>query len=186
MMKQAHIVVASAAVSVTLAFGGLATTTAAGAATTAPKAGASTSCLANHDDEWPDWVNGQPAGFDAGDNGGVYLWHDTSGWHLRVTHKTDDRVYVSGTILTRGVFSDLEGVQLERNDHFEVSPGHDAVSFQFNNYGHIDGLDFRTHCAPALQFNFQADGHQLPASRVVIGHEDRHPDTDPFTIWRTR
>lgn len=29
------------------------------------------------DDEWPDWVNEQPADFDAGDSGGVYLWHTT-------------------------------------------------------------------------------------------------------------
>jgi hypothetical protein len=186
MKKPTHLVVATAAVSVTLALGGLATATTAGAATAGPKPGAAASCLGNRDDEWPDWVNGQPAGFDAGDNGGVYLWHDASGWHLRVTHKTDDRVSVRGTIVSRGVFSDLEGVLLERSDHFEVSPDHHAVSFQFMNYGHIDGLDFRTHCAPALAFNFQADGHELPAQRVVIGHQDRHPDTDPFTVWRTR
>jgi hypothetical protein len=186
MIKEKHIAVATAAVGVALAFGGLATATTAGAATTTPKAGATAPCLANRDDEWPDWVNGQPAGFEAGANGGVYLWHDTSGWHLRVTHKTDDRVSFGGTIVTRGMFSDVEGVMLERGDQFEVSPDHHAITFRFMNYGHIDGLDFRTHCAPALEFSFQADGHQLPANRAVIGHEDRHPDTDPFPVWRTR
>lgn len=185
MMKQKQIGVVAAAVAVALMFAGLATATTAGATTTPPKAGAP-ACLANHDDEWPDWVNGQPAGFEAGDNGGVYLWHDDAGWHVRVTHKTDDRVTFAGTIATRGVVSDVAGVLLERDDHFEVSPDHHAITFRFMNYGHIDGLDFRTHCAPALAFSFQADGHQLPANRAVIGHEDRRPDTDPFVIWRNQ
>ncbi len=185
MTKLRRLGAATAAVTVAIALGVLASTATAGA-TPAPKAGAAAPCLANHDDEWPDWVNGQPAGFDAGDNGGVYLWHDDAGWHLRVTHKTDDRVSFAGTIVTHGVFSDVSGVRLEGNDHFDVSADRHAVTFQFMNYGHVDGLDFRTHCAPALGFNFQADSHQLPANRVVIGHRDLHPGTDPFTIWRNR
>ena len=177
---------AAIAVGAAITLAGFAASTAAGAATTRASATPNRTCLGNHDDEWPDWVTGQPAGYQAGADGGVYLWHDATGWNVRVTHKTDDRLYVSGTILTSGVFDNVQGVALERNDHFTVSPDRHAITFRFNNYGHIDGLDFTTHCAPALLLNFGADGHELPANRVVIGHDDTHPDTDPFTIWRTQ
>src|SRR5579871_6393390 len=67
-------------------------TTAPAASVAAPSsASASTSgCDTNRDDAWPDVANGVPAGFDAGDTGGVYLWHGPDGWHLRVTHRGDD------------------------------------------------------------------------------------------------
>ena len=142
------------------------------------------SCRLVRDDEWPDWVNGKPAGFDAGDNGGVYLWHDADGFHLRVTHKTDDKAFVAGSIHTSGALVDVSGVALEGGDQFAVGPDHHEVTFRFVNYGHIDGLDFHTRCAPALTMGFRADGHTLPIGRVVIGHLDGHPDTDPFTIAR--
>jgi hypothetical protein len=149
-----------------------------------PNANTAPSCRLVRDDQWPDWVNGQPAGFDAGDSGGVYLWHDTNGFHLRVTHKTDDKAFFAGTLHTSGAFADVTGVALEGNDHFSVGPDHHEITFRFVNYGHVDGLDFHTRCAPAVTMGFSADGHNLPANRVVIGHLDRHPATNPFTIVR--
>ncbi|MBV8951968.1 MAG: hypothetical protein JOZ99_13910 [Actinobacteria bacterium] len=179
-----------------LVAGGMVAATAMGAsvalagpasATTQPKPKSVTAqqCLGNHDDAWPDWVNGRPAGLDAGDNGGVYLWHDTGGWHLVVTHRGDDRKSVSGVIQTRGRFFDVHGVALEKDDKLAVSKDHHRVAFRFVNYGHIDGLTFKTVCAPRLGLGFKADGHRLGADRVVIGHDGRHPASDPFTIART-
>jgi hypothetical protein len=174
----------AALVSAAMVLGGAAIAAAPAGAVTRPAA--APSCAANHDDEWPDWVNGVPAGFEAGANGGVYIWHDGDGWHVRVTHKTDDRLSVSGILHTSGVFFDVDGVATERGDRVEVSPDHHTITFQFNNFGHIDGLDFRTYCAPAIGMGFNADGHWMPANRVVIGHGDHHPDSNPFRIVRTR
>jgi hypothetical protein len=138
------------------------------------------------DDAWPDWVNGRPAGFDVGDNGGVYLWHDAAGFHLRVTHKTHGTAVFTGSLSTRGVFADVGGVALEQDDHVTVGADDHLIGFRFVNHGHIDGLDFHTRCAPALTMTFRADGHTLPADRIIVGHFDRHPGTDPFTIDRAR
>src|SRR5207302_943048 len=33
-------------------------------------------CSIGHDGPWPASVQGRPRGFDAGDKGGVYMWHD--------------------------------------------------------------------------------------------------------------
>lgn len=157
----------------------------ASAATQAkPKPADGKQCLGSHDDEWPDWANGKPAGVDAGDNGGVYVWHTSDGWHLVVTHRGDDKKVFAGVIRTPGSLVDVHGVALERDDKVVVSRNDHQLAFRFRNYGHIDGLTFKTVCAPRLVLGFNADGHRLPANRVVVGHLDRHPERDPFTITR--
>jgi hypothetical protein len=170
-------------------------TTAAPAAPAAPAAGATADpagtdpadgrCLPpGHDDSWPRYVQGKPDNFEAGGPGGVYVWHDAEGWHLRVTHRTDEKAVFTGTIATRGRLVDVHGVALEGNDWLKVGPHQHELRFSFNNYGHIDGIDFRTACAPALAFSFQRGGIEVPAGHVFLGDEARHPDSDPFRIAR--
>jgi hypothetical protein len=137
------------------------------------------------DGGWPAEVEGRPVGFDANDPGGVYLWHDATGWHLRVTHRGDERQVYSGSLVTSGTFSDVDAVRLEHDDSFTVGPDGHVLTFRFVNYGGVDGLDFRTHCAEGIGFDLRGDGRSLPASDVYVGHDGDHPASDPFTIRRT-
>ena len=41
---------------------------------------------------WPASVQGQPLTLKAGARAGDYLWHNTTGWHIRVTHRATARV----------------------------------------------------------------------------------------------
>ena len=150
---------------------------AAHADTTAP----SPTCLPNNaDDRWPVWVDGQPPR-----SAGVSLWHDDNGWHVRVTHNSlHDRVF-SGEIATTGTLVNVKGVRLEKNDALKVGPNGHALVFRFNNYGHIDGFDFNTKCAPALEFGFLTDGHRVARDRITIGAGQHHPATNPFDVKRT-
>ena len=145
-----------------------------------PTPTASSTCLPNgHDDMWPLWTDGNP-----GRNPGVTVYHDTHGWHLRVTHNSlHDRTF-SGEILTTGVLQNVKGVSLEKNDYIKVAPGGHGLVFRFNNYGHTDGIDFTTKCAPSLGFGFTSDGHVVPAKNIAIGVTSRHPANDPFVIKR--
>ena len=110
------------------------------------------------------------------------MWHDGTGWHLRVTHKTDARRVFSGTIVTAGRFVGVSSVRLEGHDSRTVSADHHTIAFRFENHGAIDGLNFRTRCAPSITFTFVSDGKVLPASKVTIGHDGVNPASDPFTI----
>jgi len=140
-----------------------------------------TTCLPNNAaDTWPVWAEGQPPR-----TAGVMLWHDTNGWHLRVTHNSlHDRVF-SGEIATKGTLVNVAGYKLERNDSLKVGSNGHALGFRFNNYGHIDGFDFSTTCAPALEFGFLTDGHLVATGRISIGAGQHHPATNPFVIKRT-
>jgi len=161
---------------------------AAPSSATVPAAPTSTdrNCLGVHDDAWPAWTQGRPDGFSAGDTGGVYMWHDAYGWHIRVTHATGDESTFSGRIVTTGHLVDVHAIALEKNDALTVSAGGHAVAFRFENYGHIDGLDFHTRCAPSIVFSYTRAGHRLPADRVFVGDHKVNPATDPFRITRTK
>jgi hypothetical protein len=152
-------------------------------ASSAP-ASRSGTCDATVDDQWPDKANGRPAGLDANDLGGVYLWHDQDGWHLRVTHRGDDAKVLTGTIWTGGTFGKPTPVKLEKDDKVAVGPENHVMTFRFVNYGGIDGIDFTTHCADALHINFKVDGHELALDRVFVGHTSFHPLSMPFVIDR--
>jgi hypothetical protein len=151
----------------------------AAAATTGPTA--SSTCLpAHHDDAWPLYAQGRPA-----HDPGVRVWHDRTGWHVRVTHNTiHDRVF-SGEIATKGQLVNVHAIRLERNDYVKVGADKHTLVFRFNNYGGEDGFDFVTKCAPSLEFGFVTDGHRVPTNRIAIGVTERHPGGNPFVIKRT-
>ncbi|HEX7522520.1 MAG TPA: hypothetical protein VF441_10745 [Acidimicrobiia bacterium] len=157
----------------------------AGSASAAVEPGAAkTAKAAACSDTWPASVQGRPIGLNAGDTGGVYLWHDGSGWHLRVTHKGDHEHSFTGAIATKGNLA-VRRVADEQADKAGVTGGGHALWFRFQNYGRMDGIDFRSTCAPSIHIELRGDGHNLPASRVFVGRNDTHPANVPFTIART-
>lgn len=169
------------AVGVTLVGASLIGTAGAAVAKSSP---AATKCSVVTDDNWPGIVQGRPAGINPLTTAAVYMWHDGNGWHIRVTHHTTNLRTFAGQLTTSGTFANVSPVQLEKNDQFSVSSDHHSITFLFKNYGHIDGLNFHTRCAPSISFSFQSDGSEAPPSKIVIGHSGVHPPTDPFTISR--
>lgn len=142
-------------------------------------------CLTSADDgRWPLFADGRPVGLDAGGPAADYLWHDADGWHLRVTHQNDHHQVWTGVLTTTGTFADVDAVRLEHNDYVTVGPDKHTLYFRFNNYGGIDGFDFRTHCAPGIRFDLRADGAVVNPTEVIIGHGQHNPAKVPFSILR--
>jgi hypothetical protein len=148
--------------------------------------GAATSaCTVKTDDHWAPRVQGEPAGINPKTSAATYMWHDASGWHIRVTHHTTNLKSFSGQITTAGTFAKAKPVHLEKADSFVVSADGHSRSFMFKNHGYIDGVDFHTRCAPSVKFAFQSDGKATPKARIIIGKKSVHPKHNPFTINRT-
>lgn len=141
-------------------------------------------CATTNAERWPAWANGRPAGVDPKTAAGAYMWHDGTGWHIRVTHRHDARRTFSGRLMTSGRFFGVMPVRLEGHDTLNVSPDHHTITFRFGNYGAIDGLNFRARCAPSIGFGFGSDGKMMPADKVTIGHSAVNPATNPFEISR--
>jgi hypothetical protein len=171
------------------------TNTATGGST---NTGASTNTAPKHVCDDGSWtgagtsVQGRPAGFDAGDAGRTYVWHDTRGWHLRTTDATAGPHHYSGTIATStgAHFSDVDKVHLDPGDQLYVDD-HNVLHYSFTTYQGIDGINFRvTACDgdrehETLGFFLQKDTHNDTPANVDLGRDAHHPSSDPFTVSRT-
>jgi hypothetical protein len=131
---------------------------------------------------WPARVQGAPS-VHAGSAAGDYLWHDATGWHLRVTHVGTSTVGFSGTIRANKPLH-VRGYKLETEDKFTVSADGLSVSYRFVNHGGLDGLDFTTECATRLGVTARMNGALLPARRIWVGRYGHHPLGNPFAILR--
>jgi hypothetical protein len=141
---------------------------------------ASTTCTAGH---WPASVQGVPTLWHAGARAGDYIWHDSTGWHVRVTHATSSRLVFTGRIVSSAPL-DAFPVKLEGRDTIALSADRRVIAYRLINYGHVDGFNFRTACATSLTFYGAAAGTRLPTTRIWIGHGNRHPLQNPFTVHR--
>ena len=160
---------------------------AADAATPSTTASKAPSAVAKACDEtaWQAKVQGRPA-FHPGAAGGDYVWHDTNGFHLRVTHHGTEKVVYSGQILASAAMR-LDPVHLEGRDFAVLSADHRYLTFRFYNYGRTDGVNFHTDCAAALQVRFlHANGHPISTQRVNLGAKSAHPAKVPFLVHRVK
>jgi hypothetical protein len=142
----------------------------------------------NTDANWPGYVQGEPDGFDAGDDG-AYLWHNpTGGWGLRVSHPElpgkANRVVFTGTIVSKGKIGNLAKVRDEKGDVVKVGAKGHVLRFRFVDYGGVDGVDFTTTCTPGLRVALKADRTAMPTQFVHLGDRNTHPGTNPFRIRR--
>jgi hypothetical protein len=170
-------------------------TTAASAVLTAATPAASPSSTACDDGRWhgPDGIDveGRPDRFDAGDSGAAYVWHDSSGWHLRTTDAARGAHHYTGTITASpgASFTALRPVRNERDDHVWVA-GDGALHYDLVTYRGIDGFDFRVsacagaHDHEALRFSMDYDGREQDTARIKLGDRKQHPPAATFTVWR--
>ncbi len=162
-----------------LAMGAIGLAVPAAAAATTPSAAACDKA------PWAAKVQGAPRGFGAGSPSGDYLWHDSRGFHLRVTHggTHDQRVY-SGQVTSSAPMK-IDPVKLEKGDTVKLSANHRTLVFVFANRGYIDGVNFHTYCASSLAVSrLHVGSRNLPASHVYLGAHRAHPAHVPFTVHR--
>jgi len=158
---------------------------AAGLTGLAAPAGASTPSPSTCDKApWEAAVQGRPAGFGAGSPTGDYLWHNKTGFHLRVTHAKKDRRVYTGEIRASAPMR-LERVRLEKGDQVILSHSRRIILFRFSNHGFIDGINFHTDCATSVTVShLRVAGHHLATSHVYLGAKKAHPADIPFTVHR--
>jgi hypothetical protein len=154
------------------------------AASPAPSTATPPTAAVCTDGHWPASVQGVPTLFKAGAAAGDYIWHDSTGWHLRVTHRGTARVVFSGRIVSSAAITYARAVRLEGSDFIALSADHKTLTYRFTNFGRVDGLNFRTACARRVTFAGSMGASKLPVGRIWIGHGNRHPLQNPFAVTR--
>jgi hypothetical protein len=162
-----------------IAIGALGLAAPSGATTPSPTA---TACDRT---PWEVTVQGAPAGFGAGSPSGDYLWHDPSGFHLRVTHGRNHDLRLYTGAITSSSAMRMDPVRLEKGDTATLSADHRTLVFAFANHGYIDGVNFHTDCASTLTVSRLHIGSQnLAPGDVYLGATRAHPAAVPFTVHR--
>lgn len=119
--------------------------------------------------------------------GDAWIWHNRNGWHLRVRHKGSAKFTFTGTITSNdGKPIDVRAYRLEakHGDTFSVSADKTQVTFLFNNYGALDGLDMNMHCSASVTFALSAAGAVMNPDRIHLGKARIAAFTSPVTIDR--
>ena len=134
----------------------------------------------------PPSIQGKPASFKAGLSRGYWIWHDGSGWHLRVTKKATDKkpVVFSGKIHTNRS-SVAKAVRFDAKDRLHVSRNHHNIAFRLVNHGAVDGIDWVASCSERTTFTLRVNGHRITPTRIHLGSADAHPAHAHFMIRRT-
>ena len=148
------------------------------AATATTATTTTTTCSETH---WPASVQGVPSTLKAGARAGDYLWHSSTGWHLRVTHPGTAKVVFTGRIVSSAPMT-FTPWRLEKGDTITLSADKKTLTYKFNNYGRIDGIDFKTACAQRLTISAAINGRKLSPSRIWLGHYGRHPLENRFVV----
>jgi hypothetical protein len=117
---------------------------------------------------------------------GVYLWHGTTGYALRVTHPGHQKVTFTGTITVTNKISAVRKFRLEKADTLKVGPHRHTLSFRFTNYGYLDGISFAAGCSKDVTVRLSIDGKQATPNQVFLGKARVAPTSVPFTIERAK
>jgi|EBPBio282013_DNA_FD.fasta_scaffold00916_8 hypothetical protein len=133
----------------------------------------------------PSEIKGRPAGFKAGLPDGYWIWRDSYGWHLRVTHdeKKTKKVF-TGSITSSEKLRSVR-FRTEAGDRFVRSADGRSAAFRFTNYGGVDGVDFAVGCSKDVTFRLYENGKAIDAALIHLGSADAHPAANVFTISRT-
>lgn len=173
-MKRRHLTVLCVGVMTAGAIG--MTATSALAATDSDGSHCSTGTL-------PDSVMGNP-GVKPGQATGFFLWHDSKGYSLRVTHPGSARLVFSGTLTSSRGFSHVSRVALEKDDRVRLSSNHRTLSFRFVDVGKIDGINFAADCSKIMKATLRIDSALAGPEQVKLGRHRASPTSNPFTIER--
>src|SRR4029077_13274846 len=73
----------------------------------------------------------------------------------------------------------------EKGDTITLSADKKTLTYKFNNYGRIDGIDFKTACAQRLTISAAINGRKLSPSRIWLGHYARHPLETRFVVVKS-
>jgi len=133
---------------------------------------------------WPTTVEGRPLTFRSGARAGDYLWHDGTGWHLRITKPGYLRRVFTGKIVSDTALT-VAPYHLESGDTWTLSADKKTLTYRFATRRNIDGLDIGAACATRLWVRGSMSGVRLPVGRIWIGRAGHHPLQNPFVIRRT-
>lgn len=131
---------------------------------------------------------GRWSGYKVGQTRRYHVWHDTAGWHVRMT--SGKKVTFNGTVTVAGGkfvklfgFENLEfGNDAKKSDIGRINADRTRIDFRFVTNGGEDPFDFTvSDKATEVTFTLRIENSDLPET-IFIGKQGQHPKEVTFTF----
>jgi len=134
---------------------------------------------------WPIRLQGKPADFHPGGEGGYYLWHDDNGLHMWVTDPEGIDSHFTGTITTSGSIINVNLEQPENDDSYQQT-GAGTITYDLHTQSGIDGLNFEIvgDAGTTLDFDLYRDGHKVATDHIFEGVSEDNAGHNPVDFVR--
>jgi len=131
---------------------------------------------------WGPSYDGEPDALNPHHISGAFVWHDSSGFHLRTTTTGDEHTF-TGTIHTNGHFLGIDDRFFKNKDYYHYKD-QDTIEFQFTTDGRTVGIDFDVADGDFIAFEIYMDGNKISPLQIFVGHNGWHPGDYKFTLDR--
>jgi hypothetical protein len=121
-------------------------------------------------------AKGRPAGLNKGSPAVYWLWHDKRGGHLITTSGKKPRKFRGAVKGLEGPLTAFKPTYLGWKDKVKVDGN--AVRFEFENQGRLDGFTWRM-ASGCARFELLVDG-EPKAERIRVGKAAANPPAATF------
>lgn len=112
---------------------------------------------------------------------GAYIWHDTTGLHIRFASNKGAARY-HGKVCSSDRVVRVDPITLSVEESTTLGPRQHCVDFSTKVTGGLDGYDFNTS-ALAMSVHIWSNGRLLRKDNIWIGAKGIHPAGNPV-IYR--
>ncbi|HBF38592.1 MAG TPA: hypothetical protein DDW50_14895 [Firmicutes bacterium] len=130
---------------------------------------------------WPDPMEGEPTTLLRQHLEGYFIWHDSSGVHLKVEAATGTKHIFTGVIETDGRIENLMTKTADTNDYSKLSD-HDTLKFQLTASDQVSAIDFGIFDGQSVRFELSMDGRKIDGNKIYFGRDGWHPNDAIFSI----
>ncbi|HBF39013.1 MAG TPA: hypothetical protein DDW50_17060 [Firmicutes bacterium] len=130
---------------------------------------------------WPDNMEDEPTTLLQQHLEGYFIWHDSSGVHLKVAAASGTKHIFTGTIETDGRIENLMTKTSDANDYSKLRD-HDILKFQLTVSDQVSAIDFEILDGQSVRFELLMDGKKIDVNKIYFGNDGWHPNEATFTI----
>jgi hypothetical protein len=125
-------------------------------------------------------MEGEPAALLQQHLEGYFIWHDSSGVHLKAVSGNERHIF-SGKIATDGRIENIMTKSVDDSDYCRLSYG-DTLKFQLTAESGTAGIDFNIFGGRVARFELFTDGQKTNINQIYFGSEGWHPNDPYFSI----
>ncbi|HBF39752.1 MAG TPA: hypothetical protein DDW50_20865 [Firmicutes bacterium] len=131
---------------------------------------------------WPTNMEGEPVGLLQQHLEGYFIWHDGSGFHLKVVAADGVQHIFTGVIDTDGRIENIMTKSSDSSDYSRLTSDRETLKFQLSGVGQVAAIDFNVFRGRSVKFELSMDGKKIDVNKIYFGPDGWHPNNAVFSV----